>query len=343
MSGSAAAGRLFSACALLAVLSAQLWAGVIPAYLSPVPGSRYNAQRSSILIGLDHETFRTGNADRDVILVVGELSGVHRGNIEFSDDGRVMIFKPDVPFSPGEAVNVHLAEGAFTSGGVELDTLSFRFEVSSLSERDQQAILKELPNEYSPAPLRSPVLPKSGTVSSPSSAIVVPDDFPHISVLKSDQPSDGTLFFATWLANLTADNIQYDSSGSQYLIACNNNGAPLFYRHVTSMTADFKVQPTGTLTYFDNIRGKFYELDSTYALIDSFACANGYQTDLHELLLLANGHALLLGLEPETINMNLTIPGAYPNANVIGGVIQELDRNKNVVFQWRSFDHFQVT
>ncbi|HTY35714.1 MAG TPA: aryl-sulfate sulfotransferase, partial [Bacteroidota bacterium] len=47
--------------------------------------------------------------------------------------------------------------------------------------------------------------------------------------------------------------------------------------------------------------------------------------------------------EPETINMNLTIPGAYPNANVIGGVIQELDRNKNVVFQWRSFDHFQVT
>jgi hypothetical protein len=41
--------------------------------------------------------------------------------------------------------------------------------------------------------------------------------------------------------------------------------------------------------------------------------------------------------------MSAIVPGGHPNATVIGLVIQELDESKNVVFQWRSWDHFQIT
>jgi len=41
--------------------------------------------------------------------------------------------------------------------------------------------------------------------------------------------------------------------------------------------------------------------------------------------------------------MSVVVPGGNPNATVIGLVIQELDENKNVVFQWRSWDHIAIT
>ena len=34
------------------------------------------------------------------------------------------------------------------------------------------------------------------------------------------------------------------------------------------------------------------------------------------------------------------VNGGYPNALVSGGVVQELDTDRNVVFQWRTWDHY---
>jgi hypothetical protein len=51
----------------------------------------------------------------------------------------------------------------------------------------------------------------------------------------------------------------------------------------------------------------------------------------------------MLGYDPQIVDMSAIVPGGDPNATVIGAVIQELDRNKHVIFQWRTFDHFKVT
>jgi hypothetical protein len=109
------------------------------------------------------------------------------------------------------------------------------------------------------------------------------------------------------------------------------------------VAADFKLQPDGRLTYFDQGVDKFYAMDSSYMVVDSFACGNGYATDLHELRLLPNGHALLMGDDYEQVDMSGVVPGGQPDALVIGIIIQELDADRNVVFQWRSWDHFQIT
>jgi hypothetical protein len=138
-------------------------------------------------------------------------------------------------------------------------------------------------------------------------------------------------------------SIQVVPSDEQYLMIVDNAVKPIFYRSIPPVSTDFKVQPNGKLTYFDGKEKVFYELDSSYAVVDSFKCGYGYQTDVHELRLLENGHALLLGLDPEYVDMSTITPGGNRAATVIGMIIQELDKDKNVVFQWRTFDHFQIT
>jgi len=44
-----------------------------------------------------------------------------------------------------------------------------------------------------------------------------------------------------------------------------------------------------------------------------------------------------------SVDMSKVITGGNPDANVIGTVFQEVDQNKNVVFQWRSIDHLPIT
>jgi hypothetical protein len=84
-------------------------------------------------------------------------------------------------------------------------------------------------------------------------------------------------------------------------------------------------------------------MDSSYNIIDSLNMKNGYVADLHELVILENGHSLMMCYDNQPVSMDTVVPGGNPNAIVTGLVIQELDENKDVVFQWRSWDHFQIT
>jgi len=47
--------------------------------------------------------------------------------------------------------------------------------------------------------------------------------------------------------------------------------------------------------------------------------------------------------DPQVVHMDSVVVGGHPSASVRGLLIQELDANKNVVFQWRSWDHFDIT
>jgi hypothetical protein len=130
---------------------------------------------------------------------------------------------------------------------------------------------------------------------------------------------------------------------SPYLIIAATDGTPLWYRKMNDQCLDFKRQPNGLLTYYDKSVGCYLAMDSTFAVVDTFRCGNGYSTDPHELQILPDGHALLMSYDPEPYAMDTVVAGGNPNAQVTGLIIQELDLNKNVVFQWRSWDHVKIT
>jgi hypothetical protein len=50
-----------------------------------------------------------------------------------------------------------------------------------------------------------------------------------------------------------------------------------------------------------------------------------------------------LSYDPQPVRMDSIVPGGSSHAIVTGLVVQELDRARRVVFQWRSWDHFAIT
>lgn len=106
---------------------------------------------------------------------------------------------------------------------------------------------------------------------------------------------------------------------------------------------DFKMHPNRTFTYYEYGKKKFYLLNQAYVKTDSFYCDNNLETDAHEILLMNDGSSYLIGLDPQIIDMSVIVPGGSVNATVVGNIIQQLDVNKNVIFEWRSWDHFEIT
>jgi hypothetical protein len=126
-----------------------------------------------------------------------------------------------------------------------------------------------------------------------------------------------------------------------------NNGEPVYYQKVSDnvIATDFKKLSNGFLAYWDGTGGGAYHiLNNNYKEVKKITPGNGYYfVDEHDLQLLPNNHYLILIYDPETIDMSQIVPEGNPEATVIGVVIQELDGDGNVVFQWNSFDHIPIT
>jgi hypothetical protein len=182
------------------------------------------------------------------------------------------------------------------------------------------------------APGAAPSIDPLSLLGAPADSL--PADFPALTTTVSGPTAPGRLFLASFGIR---------PGTPSYLMILDDAGKPLFQRRRAAPCLDFKLQPNGLLTWFDGELQHFVAMDSTFAIVDSFACGNGYPTDGHELRLLPNGHALLLGFDPQVVDMSQVVPGGNPKATVLGMILQELDAAKNVVFQWRSWDHFAIT
>jgi hypothetical protein len=173
-----------------------------------------------------------------------------------------------------------------------------------------------------------------GTGGSEALSDSVPTDFPSFQIPVFDDPSPGKLF----MTPLARGTPQYT-----YLTILDDNFTPLYYAKRAGSMTDFKVHPNGLLTFFDSIAKCYYVMNEEYAIIDSFRCVNGYEADSHDFQFTSEGHGVLLSYDTRTVDMSVLVPGGNPAAKVTGLVIQELDREKHLVFEWKSWDHFSIT
>lgn len=86
----------------------------------------------------------------------------------------------------------------------------------------------------------------------------------------------------------------------------------------------------------------FIALDSTYTAIDTLRAAAGYETDEHELTMLANGHYFLIGRRESRVDMSRYVTGGQRNATVRETVIQEFTPEGDLIFLWRSWDNYDI-
>ncbi|MBF8294643.1 MAG: hypothetical protein HW389_1188 [Bacteroidetes bacterium] len=161
----------------------------------------------------------------------------------------------------------------------------------------------------------------------------IPGDLPRPKITVSKNTADGNIFAA----------VPYWGNGTPYLVIYDNKGNPLAYRKTAATCADFKRQDNGLLTYYDYASQKFFGMDSSLNIVDSFWVNNGFTTDEHDIKILPNGNVLLIGNGIRFYDMNQYVQGGDSHASVIVNVVQEIDNKRNVVFEWKAYEHYRLT
>ena len=105
-----------------------------------------------------------------------------------------------------------------------------------------------------------------------------------------------------------------------YLLILNDQGQLVYYQSVADALDawDFKEQPNGLLSYYDQKSSTFYLMNSHYQVVNTYQAGDGYSADLHDLQILPNGNALLMVYDAETVDMSKIVSGGKPNATVTG-------------------------
>lgn len=130
-------------------------------------------------------------------------------------------------------------------------------------------------------------------------------------------------------------------SGIYYLAKLNDRGVPLFFRKIEQTAFDFKKEPCGLYSYAERINNtRVWEnvvLDENFDEVTRVSTVGESKTDSHEFHILPNGNYIVLGYQESF--RDLTEFGKTDNTRVLDMVFQELSPERDVLFEWNSWDH----
>lgn len=175
----------------------------------------------------------------------------------------------------------------------------------------------------------------------------LPPDFPAISATlhpAAGVPTPGWYVIGNGLA---------PAGAARYAMILDTHGTPVWYKRAAGNAQNVTpvgpnavaFLPTATGGFGTDPNGRYdvYDLLSRSATPTSAIRTVGTPTDLHELQTLPNGDHLMLSY-PLKRGVDLTglpgAPSAGPNSTIADCVVQDVDRQGNLVWQWTASDHF---
>jgi hypothetical protein len=307
-------------------------------YLSPVPGAPYvSAQTRYVLVRFENVSpSDVTNLTTNFIAVTGTNSGPHAGLTHVASDGRTVIFQMSADFAPHELVTVALTPSLGSGAGGSVKSYQYQFMISgpmpepllrkALGAPAPPALPRETARDARGDGARETLKSANGARIMPN-GVSVPDDFPEAVITVSNNPSPGYLFLRNW------------GQGSTFLywMILDNSGSPVWYKREGGWY--FMVQKNSLIT---TITDHFTGYDQNFNYVRGYWPVNGYQTDGHELKVLADGSYLILGSRDETVDMSRYVSGGVTNATVTETVIQQFTAADELIFQWRAWDHYDV-
>ncbi len=309
--------KTFAACSQNAIIDKYQ-------FLSPKPGSVGHNPETNIIIRFG-EKIDNNTIQSQFVEVEGDKSGSHTGKLIQASDNKTLIFKPDRPFLLKENVRVRISKGISAVSGNYLPEMQYSFGIRNtlnISVNENQGGDSE-------------ILPSGLFKAAESTNKTISDNSfltnPLITIQYSDNPSEGNLFTALGIQN------------KYYAYACDNEGIPVFVKQFPGRINNLKPNGWGTASFYDYSQYAYILIDSELNPIDTFKMGNGYQADMHEFLLLKNGHSFMIASDRQNIDMSSYVVDGHKETTVTGAVIQELDENRQVVFEWRTWDHFKIT
>ncbi|MCF8365152.1 MAG: aryl-sulfate sulfotransferase [Bacteroidales bacterium] len=312
-------------------------------YISPAPDAQYATIRHSIVLR-SSDVIDLNSVNHAALLIEGTKSGLHKGSFKLANDGRTLIIETGRPFAYDEEIMVNISSVINTVSGENLQPATFSFHTMKADNNNlrieyEQQILNEIQNQ---ALQSKEVAPPHHLKSTNNSNL--PEDFPELFVTVNKNPAPGYAF-------LTPNNPFAPPNRPSYAMMLDKYGTPVYYKKFNSAVADLKIQEAGNISHFlpsqsgglGVIYGSHLIYDSYMNVVDTFQMGNGYLAEVHDFLLFNNGHSVMFTYDPQIVDMSQIVEGGDPAATVVGFVLQELDADKNVVFEWSSWDHIPIT
>jgi hypothetical protein len=325
-------------------------------YFSPLPDSEYvSSQTKYFLIRfLEISPYNLTNLS-SFITISGNKTGFHSGQTKIASDGRTVNFEVSSTFANKELVTVSLNPFADPNIGIVVEPYVYQFMTSGpmasetsaniLSVTPDSRILEqnssfsnnfvfESDESLSQASLTDDTI-SLAAINGPAimpNGVSVPSNFPRINITINDNPDSGYIFIDNRTTGSNSFNVIFD-----------NTGSPIWYWQKNDERRDMKVQRNGVMTMLARDGGqRFIGLDTNYKEIAAYRAVNGFSTDEHELMVLENGNYLLIGLRNENVDMSQYVSGGSTSASVGQAIIQEFTPQGDLIFQWGSWDNFDV-
>jgi hypothetical protein len=295
-------------------------------YISPVPGSQFHNPDCSVILREGNPINAGSLLNKDIFYIHGSISGSHHIIPRLCDDQKTINLKPVPCFTEGETVTVIIKDGIQETGGEIIPGCKFTFEIHpKRTEEENQRI----------AAFRKQLFEGDfGTKIHHESPFIDRNGFPNLSIDINTTPAPGDVFFY---------NFNFDYVDNMYMCIISSDADSVYCLHTQEKGSTFDLNHNGYITVY-NYDSVYFEMwDSSYHLLNSYKPGNGYATDAHDFLIFPDGHSFILGFDQQIVDMTVYDSTYQTNATVSGAILQELDSNKNVIFEWRSWDHIDIT
>ncbi len=301
-------------------------------YMDPLPDAQWVTPENNIIIRPGRDLSARKNELTGWISVTGEKSGEITGELKLLADQRTIIINPDTPFRPGEDVMIKLSAALINGNDLDSEVYQVQFSV-----RNQQTHPNRIEQRHHPETSFRHLDFEANTIQPlPEPGPLSFRDFPELNTMTLNNPAPGKIFIT--LLSLLPEYQQHS-----YLVIIDNYSTPVYFNRLSNFVYDFEPQSDTTCSYYNNGYDAHIVKDRNFVGIDSVSCGNGYYDNIHEFRVLENGNSLLICSDELIVNMDSLVVGGHPEAIVQGNLIQELDTDGNVVFQWRSWDHIPIT
>jgi hypothetical protein len=314
-------------------------------YLSPVPGAPYvsDQTRFVLLRFVNVSPAEITNLATDFITVAGLSSGLHSGSVRVASDGRTVIYEMPPNFSQNESVTVTLSPRLAAGTLGALGAFEYQFMITApMSGTPLPGMPSTTPGGLdAQTPPGSGLLTASGsttnsgtgstnfTAATLPNGVSVPTGFPKVTISVNEDPSPGCLFLENALGGVPP-----------YTMILDNRGLPVWYRR--GRMSGLTIQKNGQLTWYPEPGSGFISCDQNFHYTKTYTTSNGYQTDGHDLKVLADGSYFMLGNRANSVDLSLHVPGASGWASVTETVIQGFTAKGELIFQWRAWDNYQL-
>ncbi|MFI5135080.1 MAG: arylsulfotransferase family protein [Chitinophagales bacterium] len=306
-------------------------------YIFPSDSSRNNFRETHLILR-NGSLMDPSSITSDKIELIGSHGGKVDADVVLSTDGKTICITPVHSFNWSENVQVNVKDGFQTLDGQTLKGTSFQFSVRrEMTQQEKQNLDEYLSTHDDDDNLINDPNQQSTYIPCPQNDLRT-NHFAFVNIYTNTNPAPGEIFFHRNLGGAGT------FAGKGYGIM-ESGGDSVFFRPSTYYGANFHINLNGYLTLYEAYPGvdsQVIVLDSNYNMIDSVHCKNGLTASQHEHIFLSDGTKWFTCYDWQQ-GWDLSQYGGGQSATVNVCWIQELDQNNNVIFQWRSDNHFSVT